>query len=96
MNRLLIAILDIINKVIALLLIISGVVEGWYGDIWPYIGQGYVAPRSIVGALIGLILGLVLAGIVSGFLAAIITIARELTAIHQLLAVRVWTPPPPP
>lgn len=95
MNRLLIAILDITNKVVALLLIVLGMVEGWYGDVWPYIGQGYVEPRSIVGAIIGLIVGLVFAGLVSGFLAAVITIARELVAIHELLAVRVWTPPPP-
>jgi hypothetical protein len=95
MNRLLIAILDVINKAVALLLVLSGIVEGWYGDVWPYIGQGYVEPRSILGALIGLVVGLVLAGLVSGFLAAIITIARSLLAMHDLLAVRVWTPPPP-
>jgi hypothetical protein len=95
MNRLLIAILDVINKAVALLLVLSGIVEGWYGDVWPYIGQGYVEPRSILAALIGLVVGLVLAGLVSGFLAAIITIARSLLAMHDLLAVRVWTPPPP-
>ena len=95
MNRLLIAVLDIVNKVIALLLILVGMVEGWYGDVWPYIGQGYVEPRSILGAAIGLVVGLVLAGLVSGFIAAIITIARSLVAMHELLAVRVWTPPPP-
>jgi hypothetical protein len=94
-NRLLIAILDVINKAVALLLVLSGIVEGWYGDVWPYIGQGYVEPRSILAALIGLVVGLVLAGLVSGFLAAIITIARSLLAMHDLLAVRVWTPPPP-
>jgi len=95
MNRLLIGVLDIINKVVALLLILAGAVEGWHGDVWPYIGQGYVEPRSILGALIGIFVGLVLAGVVSGFLAALITIARSLMAMHELLAVRVWTPPPP-
>ncbi|HEX9489845.1 MAG TPA: hypothetical protein VF930_06140 [Stellaceae bacterium] len=95
MNRLLIGTLDITNKIIALLLIVFGMIEGWYGDVWPYIGQGYVEARSILGAIIGLVVGLVLAGLVSGFLAAIITIARELISIHELLAVRVWTPPPP-
>jgi hypothetical protein len=95
MNRLLIAVLDITNKVAALALIALGSLEGWYGDVWPYIGQGYVAPRSVLGALIGLAVGLVLAGLVSGFLAALITIARQLAAIHELLAVRVWTPLPP-
>jgi len=94
MNGLLIAVLDIINKVVALLLILLGMVEGWYGDVWPYIGQGYVEPRSILGAAIGLVVGLVLAGLVSGFLAAIITIAHSLTGMHDLLAVRVWPPPP--
>lgn len=53
------------------------------------------SPRSILGALIGVVVGLVLAGLVSGFIAAIITIARSLAAVHELLAVRVWTPPPP-
>jgi hypothetical protein len=95
MNRLLITVLDITNKVAALALIALGIIEGWYGDVWPYIGQGYIEPRSILGALIGLVVGLVLAGLVSGFLAALITIARQLAAIHELLAVRVWTPPPP-
>jgi hypothetical protein len=95
MNRLLIAVLDIVNKLVALLLILLGMVEGWYGDVWPYIGQGYVEPRSILGAASGLVVGLVFAGLVSGFIAAIVTIARSLLAMHDLLAVRVWTPPPP-
>ena len=95
MNRLLIGILDIINKLLAILMIVSSTVEGYFGDVWPYIGKGYVEPRSILGAVVGLIFGLALAGIVSGFLAAIITIARELGAMRELLAMRVWTTPPP-
>ncbi len=95
MNRLLIAVLDIINKLLALFLILSTTVAGYYGTVWPYIGEGYVEPRSILGAVIGFLAGLALAGIFSGFLAAIITVARELTALRELIAVRVLTPPPP-
>ncbi len=95
MNRLLIAVLDIINKLLALFLIISSAIAGYFGSAWPYIGEGYVEPRSILGAVIGVIVGLALAGVFSGFLAAIITIARELTALRELMAVRVLTPPPP-
>ncbi len=95
MNRLLIAVLDIINKLLALFLIVSSTIAGYYGNVWPYIGEGYVAPRSILGAVIGAIVGVALAGVFSGFLAAIITIARELTALRELMAVRVLTPPPP-
>ncbi len=95
MNRLLIAVLDIINKLLALFLIVSSTIAGYYGNVWPYIGEGYVAPRSILGAVIGIIVGVALAGVFSGFLAAIITIARELTALRELMTVRVLTPPPP-
>ncbi|HEX7967855.1 MAG TPA: hypothetical protein VF502_06520 [Stellaceae bacterium] len=95
LNRLLIAILDVINKLLALFLILSSTAAGYYGNAWPYIGEGYVEPRSILGAVIGFLVGLALAGIFSGFLAAIITIARELTALRELMAVRVLTPPPP-
>lgn len=94
-NRLLITILDIINKLLALFLIVSSTVAGYYGTAWPYIGQGYIEPRSILGAVIGVVVGLALAGIFSGFLAAVITIARELIALRELMAVRVLTPPPP-
>jgi hypothetical protein len=47
-----------------------------------------------VWTLLGLIVGLILAALVSGVLATIITISREATAIHQLLAARAAAPPP--
>lgn len=96
MNRILIAILDIINKLLALFLLVASVVGGYFGDFRGYVGPDYVQPHSIVGALVGFVVGLALAGIFCGFLATVITIARELIAIRELLAVRVWTAPPPP
>jgi hypothetical protein len=97
MNRLLIGILDIINKLLALLIIISATIEGYRGD---FAGSYFVAPASVaqqaLWTAIGFVLGLALAGVFSGFIAAIVTIARELTALRELMAVRVWTNPPPP
>jgi hypothetical protein len=97
MNRLLIAILDIINKLVALLIIISSTVGGYRGDL----AEGYFTPpgslpQQVLWAVIGFIIGLALAGIFSGFIAAVITIAREVTALRELMAVRPWTNPPPP
>jgi hypothetical protein len=94
MNRLLIGILDIVNKLIAIFIIVSTTLEGYFGDLSTYVGPSYVSYR-ILWAVIGFILGLVLAGIVSGLIAAIITIAREMAALRELVSVRVWTAPPP-
>ncbi len=97
MNRLLIGILDIINKLLAMLIIISATVEGYRGD---FAGSYFAAPaglaQQVLWTVIGFIIGLALAGIFSGFIAAIVTIARELVALRELMAVRVWTNPPPP
>lgn len=89
MNRLLIGILDVINKLLALLLIVSSTVYGFYGQFGAYAlpvdeGPGYRALATVIG-FIG---GLVLAGIFSGLLAAIVTIAREAAEIRALLAIR--------
>jgi hypothetical protein len=96
MNRLLIGILDIVNKVLALFIIVSATVEGYRGD---FAGHFYVMPESpaqqVLWAVAGFVIGLALAGMFAGFIAAVITIARELTAMRELLAVRVWTNPPP-
>jgi hypothetical protein len=94
MNRLLIGILDLVNKLIAISIIVSTTLEGYFGDLSAYVGPTYLSYR-ILWAVIGFILGLILAGIVSGLLAAIITIAREMAALRELISVRVWTAPPP-
>ena len=94
MNRLLVAILDIVNKLIAISIIVSSTLEGYFGDFSPYIGPPYASYR-ILWAIVGFVIGLVLAGIVSGLLAAIITIAREMAALREMVSVRVWTAPPP-
>lgn len=96
MNRLLIGILDIINKLLALLIVISATVEGYRGE---FAGSVFVVPQGaaqqVLWTVLGFVLGLALAGIFSGFIAAIVTIARELVALRELMAVRVWTNPPP-
>jgi hypothetical protein len=96
MNRLLVGILDIVNRLLALFIIVSATIEGYRGDFAGYV---YAAPASqaeqVVWALLGFILGLALAGTVSGFIAAIVTIARELIAIRELLSVGVWRNPHP-
>jgi hypothetical protein len=94
MNRLLIGILDIVNKLIAISIIVSSTVEGYFGDFSAYVGPTYL-PYRILWAVVGFVIGLVLAGIVSGLLAAIITIAREMAALREMVSVRVWTTPPP-
>jgi hypothetical protein len=81
MNRLLIGVLDILNKLVALLLIVSGAVSGWYGQYAP-------PDNHVLGAVIGLIGGIVVAGLVSGFVATIITISRELTLIRAIAETR--------
>jgi hypothetical protein len=88
MNRLLIGVLDILNKLAALLIIISGVLSGYAGQ-YGYLDAGGIPHlQGLAGALIGLVGGIVVAGLVSGFLAALITISRELTLIRELIAVR--------
>jgi hypothetical protein len=97
MNRLLIGILDIVNRLVALLIIVSATVEGYRGE---FAGSVFVEPQGVaqqaLWTVLGFILGLALAGIVSGFIAAIVTIAREVAALRELMAVRVWTNPPHP
>jgi hypothetical protein len=96
MNRLLIAILDVINKLLALFIIVSATVEGYRGDFAGYV---YVPPANIteqvLWGIFGFLIGLALAGIFSGFIAAVITIARELMGIREVLTMRAWSNPPP-
>jgi hypothetical protein len=94
MNRLLIGILDLLNKLLAIFLVISSTVSGYFGTL-DFLGPVVGGPgQRIVTTLIGLVIGLILAAIVSGVLATIITISREATAIHQLLLARIAAVPP--
>ena len=96
MNRLLIGILDIVNKVLALFIIVSATVEGYRGNFAGYVEMTPGSPgQQVLWGVIGFVIGLVLAGIFAGFIAAVVTIARELTAMRELLSMRVWTNPPP-
>jgi galactitol-specific phosphotransferase system IIC component len=96
MNRLLIGILDIVNKLLALFLIVSSTIEGYRGDLAARVGvMPANSAQQVMWAVAGFVVGLLLAGIFAGFIAAIITIARELSSMRELLAMRVWTNPPP-
>lgn len=98
MNRALIGILDIVNKVLALFLIASSTISGYYGQFRGYYGYGdseFTNVQRILGTVGGFVLGLVLAGLVSGLVAAIITNCRETTSIRELLAARNLTLHPP-
>jgi hypothetical protein len=88
MNRLLIGILDIVNKLLAILIVVSSTASGYFGQFGPYLatdgGDGDPVYRAL-GALLGFVLGLVVAALVSGVLATIITLSREATAIRELM-----------
>jgi len=95
MNRLLIGILDLLNKLLAIILVVSSTISGFYGELASYGLPVYDGPgHRIVMTIIGFIIGLILAALVSGVLATIITISREAAAIHQLLLVRPIVAPP--
>jgi len=98
MNRLLIAILDLLNKLLALLIIASSTIGGYRGDLagFIYLVPGCSAAERVVWTVAGFIIGLALAGLFSGLLAAIITIAREMVAVRELLAYRASNTRPPP
>lgn len=99
MNRLLIGILDIINKLLAIFLVVSSTISGYFGEFGGYVGPDAVTDHAgayrALSTVAGFIIGLVLAALVSGFLAAIITISREATAIRALLAARITAIRPP-
>ncbi len=95
MNRLLIAILDILNKLLAIFVVVSSTVSGYYGEFAPYVepyyhGVGYRALTTLVGFIVGVIV----AALVSGVLATIITICREIIFIRELLYSRPVFPQP--
>jgi hypothetical protein len=95
MNRLLIGVLDILNKIVALLIIVSGAVSGYQAQFGAAQAGQPSWPSGLVGALLGLVGGVVVAGLVSGFLAAIITMSRELTTIRELAIERLPVVRPP-
>jgi hypothetical protein len=93
MNWLLITILDVVNKLLALFIIVSSTLSGYVDQFRAYLGPDYTGePYRILGAIFGFIAGVIAAGIVSGLIAAVITISREMTAMRILLETR--APPP--
>ena len=88
MNRLLIGILDILNKLLAIVLIVSSTVSGYYGEFDGYVVAIPDPLHRALATLIGFVIGVVVAALVSGLLAAIITIAHETTLVRELLRER--------
>jgi hypothetical protein len=81
MNHFLIGVLSLVNQILAVILIVGATLSG----IAQPMGGYYDVPQPwsyVVGAVTGLIGGLVAAALVCGIIAAIVTIARELTAIR--------------
>jgi hypothetical protein len=88
MNRLLIGILDFLNKLLALVLVVSSTVSGYYGEFGTYAVAVDDPIHRAVATLIGFVIGIMLAALVSGLLAAIINMSREMTMIRELLRER--------
>lgn len=97
MNRLLIGTLDILNKLVAIALIIVSTVSGYLGNFAEYVPFALDGTAlRVATTIIGFVIGLVTAAIVSGLLATLINISQEATLIRELLVVRRTLPPPPP
>lgn len=88
MNRLLIGILDFLNKLLAVVLVVSSTVSGFYGQFGTYAVAVDDPAHRALATLIGFVIGIVLAALVSGVLATIINISREMTAIREMLRER--------
>jgi hypothetical protein len=88
MNRLLIGILDFLNKLLAVVLIVSSTISGWYGQFGLYQVVVTDPLHRALATVIGFVIGVVAAAVVSGLLATIITISREMTTIRELLRER--------
>jgi zinc transporter ZupT len=88
MNRLLIGILDFLNKLLAIVIIVSSTVSGWYGQFGVYQVTVDDPLHRAIAALVGFAAGIILAAVVSGLLATIINISREMTTIRELLRER--------
>jgi hypothetical protein len=86
MNNFLIGILSLVNQVLAVLLIVGGTLGGIAQPMETYVSLPQ--PWSyVLGGAFGLIGGLITAAIVCGTIAAIVTIARELSAIRAHMSV---------
>jgi hypothetical protein len=86
MNNFLIGILSLVNQILAVLLIVGATL----GGIAQPMGFYDAVPRpwgNVIGGVIGLIGGLIAAAVVCGTIAAIVTIARELSAIRAHMSV---------
>ena len=84
MNRLLVGILDLLNKLVAILLILGGAAAGFLSDpheLFPAAPAGISG--TILAAVVGLIIGLLAAGLLCGSVAALVTLSREATAIRE-------------
>jgi hypothetical protein len=86
MNHFLIGVLSLINQILAVLLIIGGTLSGITQPMSAY----YSVPQPwsyLIGGLLGLIGGLIAAAVVCGTIAAIVTMARELSAIRAHMSI---------
>jgi len=88
MNRMLIGTLSVVNQLLALFFIISGVVTGIEAPFEAFHGVPRLTQPwgAALGGILGLIAGIIVAGLVCGFVAAIVTISRELAVIRDRLA----------
>jgi len=85
MNRLLIGVLDFLNKLLAIVIVVSTTVSGYFGQFGTYQVAVDDPVHRALATLAGLAAGIVLAAAVSGFLATIINISREMTTIREML-----------
>jgi hypothetical protein len=86
MNNFLIGILSLVNQILAVVLIVGATL----GGVTQPMGDYYAAPQPwgyVIGGVVGLIGGLIAAAVVCGTIAAIVTIARELSAIRAHMSV---------
>jgi hypothetical protein len=85
MNWLLIGILDGLNKLLAIVIVVSSTVSGYWGHFGTYVVVLDNPLERAIATAIGFVVGVIVAALVSGFLATIINISREMTAIRHLL-----------
>jgi phage shock protein PspC (stress-responsive transcriptional regulator) len=95
MNGLLIGTLDILNKLVAVALIIVSTAKGVFGGYAEYVPFALdPTMMRVATTIVGFVVGMVGAAIVSGLLATLINISQEATLIRELLVARRTLPPP--